>query len=385
MNSSFFNAELVDATYDRTYNASDFARYFKQFVSNGVYADTSSALQVVTDNSMNVRISTGACFIEGYMGYIEDTYETVAISASTGLPRIDRVVARLDLDNRKIDIQVIKGTSASTPVAPDLTRAGGIYDLCLANITVGANIATITTSAIEDTRGNGTLCGYCAGIIEQLDLSTATNQYTAMWQEWFETIKGKLSEDQATNLYNMIQTVQSNVDNMVTVPIGAVQQFAGSTAPDKYLMCDGTAYSRTTYATLFNTIGTTYGSGDGSTTFNVPNLQGRVIVGQNASDTDTTNSFATLGATGGEKTHQLTIAEMPSHTHTQNAHKHLIGAQNITYSGSYLASTSYGKTDGTNVPRYSQSVTATNQNTGGNGAHNNVQPYIVMNYIIRAL
>ena len=88
--------------------------------------------------------------------------------------------------------------------------------------------------------------------------------------------------------------------------------YGGSTAPTGYLLCDGSAVSRTTYADLYTAIGTTYGVGDGSTTFNVPNVKGKVPVGRDNGDT----SFDTLGETGGEKTHTLTIAEMPSHTHT---------------------------------------------------------------------
>ena len=103
-----------------------------------------------------------------------------------------------------------------------------------------------------------------------------------------------------------------------TFPIGAITSYAGDTAPTNWLICDGSAISRTTYADLFDAIGTTYGIGDGSTTFNLPNLKGRVITGLDSSQTE----FDTLGETGGEKTHTLTVNEMPSHTHIQDAHYH---------------------------------------------------------------
>lgn len=86
--------------------------------------------------------------------------------------------------------------------------------------------------------------------------------------------------------------------------------WSGSTAPAGWLLCDGSAVSRTTYADLFAEIGTTYGAGDGSTTFNLPNTAGRVMAGKAAAGT-----FATLGAVGGEETHLLTSAEMPAHDH----------------------------------------------------------------------
>lgn len=84
--------------------------------------------------------------------------------------------------------------------------------------------------------------------------------------------------------------------------------WSSATAPEGYLLEDGSAVSRTTYAELFSVIGTTYGSGDGSTTFNLPDSRGRVTVNQNSSDTQ----FATIGAKYGEKTHTMTIAEMPN-------------------------------------------------------------------------
>ena len=102
-------------------------------------------------------------------------------------------------------------------------------------------------------------------------------------------------------------------------PAGIVMPFAGSTAPHGYLLCDGSAVSRTDYADLFTAIGTTYGAGDGSTTFNLPNLSGRVVLGVSQSHA--------LGTTGGEASHTLTEQELPAHSHTVPAHGH---GNNIT-------------------------------------------------------
>lgn len=151
-----------------------------------------------------------------------------------------------------------------------------------------------------------------------------------------------------------------------TFPIGAISPYAGSIAPTNWLLCDGSAISRVTYADLFNVIGTTYGAGNGSTTFNLPNLNGRVPVGQDTND----NDFDKLGETGGEKTHTLTIDEMPSHKHDMKVKQNA-----SSFSDGYPA--------GGNTYEYSESDYPI-QNTGGGQPHNNLQPYITLNYIIKA-
>jgi microcystin-dependent protein len=136
-----------------------------------------------------------------------------------------------------------------------------------------------------------------------------------------------------------------------------------STAPSGWLLCDGAAVSRTTYSALFAVIGTTYGVGDNSTTFNLPNMKGRIPVGYDSGQTE----FDALGETGGSKTHTLSTSEMPSHSHTVTAR-----SGNDAVSGGY----SVAKTSDVDTTMTSSSV-------GGGNAHNNLQPYLVLNYIIK--
>jgi microcystin-dependent protein len=133
---------------------------------------------------------------------------------------------------------------------------------------------------------------------------------------------------------------------------------------------------------LFASIGTNYGAGNGTTTFNLPDLRGRVSVGRDSAQTE----FDTLGETGGAKTHTLTTAEMPSHTHVQNPHTH---TSNFGEGGGAGRDAPSGGGDGYKAKYYTpglviNNATATNQNTGGDGAHNNLQPYQILNYIIKA-
>jgi len=146
-----------------------------------------------------------------------------------------------------------------------------------------------------------------------------------------------------------------------STPTGGIVEFAGSTAPNGWLLCNGDAISRETYSDLFSIIGTTFGEGDGSTTFNLPDMRGRVAVGK-SSDAE----FDTLGETGGEKTHTLTVDEMPSHKHSIN-YASVAGGSGDGYL--------YGSNQGDNQ--------AMIKSAGGSQPHNILQPYIVLNYIIK--
>jgi len=146
-------------------------------------------------------------------------------------------------------------------------------------------------------------------------------------------------------------------------PAGSITMYGGSSAPSGWFLANGSAVSRVTYSSLFAVIGTTYGAGDGSTTFNLPDLKGRVAVGNDAGQTE----FDVLGETGGEKTHTLTVGEMPTHNHI------------VDYYGSGC-----GGGTGTAISLSSGGGCARNSSTSGSGLpHNNLQPYLVLNYIIK--
>lgn len=175
-----------------------------------------------------------------------------------------------------------------------------------------------------------------------------------------------------------------NPEGMVvndSVPIGSIQVYAGANPPGNWLICAGQAVSRTQYQKLFGVIGTTYGEGDGSTTFNLPDLRGKVAIGQ--------STTYELGTSGGEETHTLTENELPFIDGSWAIHGQESGT--IFYRP-------YGHAGGTQLSdKYHTTSITANQKTGaysyqspsfsfGNDeAHNNMQPYLVTNYIIKAL
>lgn len=237
------------------------------------------------------------------------------------------------------------------------------------------------------------------------------------------TNAGKFKIGDGTTPWNLLAFYASGggeSSGVAAMPAGSIQPWPSNTIPEGWLLCNGQAVSRTTYSDLFAVIGTSYGIGDNSTTFNLPNLKGRTIVALDSAQTE----FDTLGETGGVKSTALTEANIPQHAHSINhdhgsfdtssggAHKHWISAAarddaNFSTMGSsntqdygLAADAGSWSIDDTNKDfgRYSSTTGSSHTHsidvpafTGNSGNYGTasptpvsaLQPYIILNYIIK--
>lgn len=322
----------------------------------------------------------GTAIASGYGGTGFTTYATGDIIYASGVNTLAKLAA---------------GTDGQV-----LTLAGGVPTWAAAS--------TGTVTSVNLTAGTG--ISVSGGPITTSGSITVTNTDTGSAQNIFKTISVSGQSDVVADSNNATLTLEAGSNITITtdagansitiaasggsggsVPTGVILDYGGSSPPAGFLECDGSNVSRATYSDLFAVIGTTFGVGDGSTTFGLPDFRRRVAVG--AGGTGTSELGNTVGSTGGSETHTLSQAEMPSHTHLQDAHQHsgtfqshigvssgsgglllLGGTQRLPTSASWANVAGSHRTP---------VATATNQNTGGGGAHNNMQPSLVVTKIIK--
>lgn len=203
-----------------------------------------------------------------------------------------------------------------------------------------------------------------------------------------------------SNVVHVDGAVKAGVGALDFALTGIIVPYVGAAAPTGWLLCRGQLVSKATYAALYAAVGPNAFGTDTATDFYLPNLQGRVPVGVSTTDTDFERADV-----GGAKTHTLTVGEMPSHTHTQQEHTHTQAAHTHLVNGTLASSTSHlhnnlndylstgtngGGINGSQSPNAIVSAQpaingsiAVNDSTGGGGAHNNLQPYIALNFIVK--
>jgi len=189
----------------------------------------------------------------------------------------------------------------------------------------------------------------------------------------------KVTNGVAGNLPRITSTgnlEDSGQDADTIVPVATILMYGGGTAPNGWLLCDGSAQLRTSFPALFSEIGTSFGEGDGNTTFNLPDLRDRFPMGQGAMggvDAGVVDDFDTgVGDAGGEAKHILSISEMPSHGHDVD----------VEFGGGGPLNPLVRGIEGGSVFELTAGNAA--KPKGGDEGHNNIPPFLAMNFIIKA-
>lgn len=215
LTSGFFNAvKQSDGTYDRMYSADQMNDLFEGLISDGVYENVDSALQVVAGEGMKIRILPGRGFLERKWFRLDSAQEITINTANVTLNRYTAVIIRLDYAQRTIGIITRDGANATNPIKPAVENTATVKELCLAYVYVGRGVTTITQANITDMRASD-LCGWVTGVVKQVDTSqlflqwqTAYEEYFADMEQWkaeqktgFETWLNTLTEELNVNTY----------------------------------------------------------------------------------------------------------------------------------------------------------------------------------------
>ena len=266
---------------------------------------------------------------------------------------------------------------------------------------------------------NAIAIGHNSGMVNQAEYSIAIGSYAGQTNQHTKSIilnatgaplnsiteglfvapiRASDNEDTLNTLVYNTTTKEIKYKPFSYIPPGVINAFAGDFAPNGYLICDGSEISRFEYADLFDAIGGIYGEGNGTGTFNIPDLRSRIPVGYDNSST----YFNSFSNTGGVTDVTLTVNQIPSHAHAgttdiNGAHTHTQTTINDdfnntggNYGGDYTRP-SYPPSDSAGTITWTGTInsngahthTFTSNNTGGGESHTNVQPYITMNYIIK--
>ena len=194
----FFNS----VNGDRLYNAYQMSSIFEGLISNGVYESVGNKLAVQPNSGMTIQVSTGRGWFNKHWVNNDSDIMLTLEGSDVILNRYCAVCIRVDDTDsgRKAEPYLKYSDFATTPVKPSMTRTETINEYCLAYVYIKAGATTITAADIEDTRANQSLCGWVHGLIDQIDSETLFEQYTAIFNEWFNGLQDVISGNVETTL-----------------------------------------------------------------------------------------------------------------------------------------------------------------------------------------
>lgn len=209
--SGFFNALESGGTYDRVYDANDFAEYFALFIGNGVFADPMNQLKVVPKSGLTVTLKKGNAFIDGYWYKLSEDMDFTLSPNGTSYAITDVIAVTLDKTNRVITAKKKEQVSSIVPV-----NNGVVHELIVASISLGVGVSSITEGMITDQRPYEDYCGFVTGTVDQIDAGEMFTQLEAQFNEWFNTIQRKLTSDVAGSLQTQIDDLDQKIDDVKT-------------------------------------------------------------------------------------------------------------------------------------------------------------------------
>ena len=280
---------------------------------------------------------------------------TLVLNPDTAIEEIVTV----DADQSGVSAPTLKVTRAQDGTTAQVHTAGQIVKHMITGRDLQEAQNHIDATAVHGATG---------AVVGTTNTQTLTNK-TLTSPKINENVVLTATSTELNYVDGVTSAIQTQINNISSVPTGSVSMWVTGTAPTGWLLCQGQAVSRTTYATLFGVISTTYGVGDNSTTFNLPDLRGRVPMGAGTGRNvaDSANLTArTLGAKISDaETVTLTQGQLPSFSHEIQM--------------------SSGGGDGTTYVRGSSGAYSTSlyYSHGSGEAHNNTQPSTVINFIIK--
>lgn len=227
----FFNSVLVNGMQDRRYNADQMSTYFKGLISDGVYQNVGGGLQVRAGEGMTVQVMAGRGVFDSRWMENDSILDIPLEPSHVTLNRYTAVVVRVDYNERTVSILAKDGETASAPVKPAITRTESVKEYCLAYVYVGRGVTDISQSAVTDTRPDNALCGFVTGLVEQIQTTDLFAQYDAAFDEWFETIEGKLSGDVAGKLTVDVERLEREKQDTISGTKGQIVGFDDDGTP----------------------------------------------------------------------------------------------------------------------------------------------------------
>ena len=202
--SGFFNS----VNGDRLYNADQMSRIFEGLITDGVYASVGNKLAVQPNSGMIIQIATGRGWFGRHWVNNDSEYTLTVAESDVILNRYVAVCIKVDdTDAVRNAVPYLKyGEFASKPAKPTMIRTELVKEYCLAYIYIKAGATAITAADIEDTRANESLCGWVTGLIEQLSTATLFTQFTAIFNDWFNSLVDLMNENTEAMLVNALPT-----------------------------------------------------------------------------------------------------------------------------------------------------------------------------------